>query len=949
MSTEPSGGTTALPTSIDNSPVRVWYDPELAAATALQQPQTQQIAVFEAIPNDYGGKLLDKNEHFIVYAVKNGLIRVLHRHSSLRNLLRGHKGHCVTDLQFFQDGDVLATAAHDSLRKESTILIWRVFERPPEIHSEILLRVNTRFFVSRILWHPFNANQFWILHASEHGTTVATLMETTRIATIVQDGHAVCQVPGHVVMNGAIQLSLANSNLTDFCWSDRECRHVLTTFDSGEIVLWDLKQLSPLDANHVAPQKVRVLYDDAHAPSKCLFLPHSGGDERAWTSCFLTASNNNQIVTLWSAFGPDEMEAPKKLQVLELERPSASYLVDVCFGPLPPDKSPPSCFIVVADGERGNVFCYHCKSMWNEQEGKNKKALLVGCDYVVPFQTMHPMFSWSVESVPTTDISDEELTEQGALIFDIKLFAYQSTVVQSLTLTSYMCLPPENSWTDPTAGVRVERLEQNDSTHTASDVRMEANVVIYDEEYDLDEDVNDESYDAPDPSNLPPPKNMNPAMALVSNNPFANWLGAIASKTSGEAVLSPCPMPPSPAVIRDDVPPPPPPNMAQQNVPTSINIVEDSVVQVKPQTNNSREITPIASNKSPSTKKKEEGIDSFEKNTSFKSIPSPAPTIPRHGGVAPGSELISSNQGFDFSEFRLAVREELESIVVPQLEKSIETMLTNTVSQPIQSSIGRLAKDGIQVDNAAIALEVSASVNEALQAAFANSIKTIFIPTLESVAGQVFAQISNHMEMSKAAEGKTASKDLEAISMQLSTMTNLVAKLTTEVQSLREQVASQQPIGPPSPTTSIQSFDTNETVKREILAALAAKQYQVAFTKAVSSSTAELTVFCCSKADVEDVLGGSTPHLSQPILLCLMQQLGTILMSAQRSDLQVELEWLQEIALSLNPADANIQSHVPGVLQQLVAGINMRMAQNNESLRRPLQRLLQVVRGMLMG
>jgi hypothetical protein len=80
-----------------------------------------------------------------------------------------------------------------------------------------------------------------------------------------------------------------------------------------------------------------------------------------------------------------------------------------------------------------------------------------------------------------------------------------------------------------------------------------------------------------------------------------------------------------------------------------------------------------------------------------------------------------------------------------------------------------------------------------------------------------------------------------------------------------------------------------------------------------------------------------------------MQQLGTFLVvGSPRADLPLVLEWLQEITLTLNPTDPTIKQHVPPVLQHLVAGINVRMAANDPDLRRPLQRVLQVVRGMQM-
>merc|ERR1712032_986103 len=82
---------------------------------------------------------------------------------------------------------------------------------------------------------------------------------------------------------------------------------------------------------------------------------------------------------------------------------------------------------------------------------------LVGCDYVVPFETRYPMYSWSTKVAPAADMSEDESGDNSASMFDMNLFAYQSAVIQCLTLTSYMCLPPESSFNASTAGILVEQ------------------------------------------------------------------------------------------------------------------------------------------------------------------------------------------------------------------------------------------------------------------------------------------------------------------------------------------------------------------------------------------------------------------------------------------------------------------------------------------------------------
>lgn len=642
-------GTTPLPipgaivngrSDEEGTVLNVVFDPSQALDVA-QQPQSQQIALFEA-PNcdDYiNGSRLDVNQHFVVYAVKNGLIRVLHRHSTLRTLLRGHEGQRVTDISFFHDGDVLGTVGYTpQVGGTSSVIIWRVYERSPEIMSERLLEISTtNFSINRMIFHPFNPNQFWMIHSSlsqqqqqdiseAHGLHVATLVDTTRIATAPHEKHQhpVCQFYNPMaVMEGAKQVGVANARLTDLAWSERDPRHVMTAHDNGQVILWDIKKVdsSSKTNGHVEgllrPERLVTLTEDK-AVTRCMFLPHentvSGAAHaaasnrgRPWTSCFCTATQNNASFTIWSPFAENSM--PTRLQVISIANPAPSYLLAVCFGPAPADASPPSSFLVLADRSQGNLFAFHVQSKWNDQPGESKQPLVVGCDYVVPFSTKYPIFSWSVVCSPTTDISEEELSEQGGLIFDMKLFSYQSQVVQSLILTSYMCLPPETSWTDATAGVTI--VDEPFSTSTiVSEGGASEEPIVYDEDYDVDDEDEDDGDDVGDDANedfpqgpaassLPPPigfgggpfedraltepptvTNSSTSGSISNSNAFANWLGAMAVN-SGDyngttATHSGSMMTTSPSLLshpmdsalspNERMPPPPPPPTPASNV-----------------------------------------------------------------------------------------------------------------------------------------------------------------------------------------------------------------------------------------------------------------------------------------------------------------------------------------------------------------------------------------------
>ena len=166
--------------------------------------------------------------------------------------------------------------------------IWRLFERSPEIYAEKLLEIDShKFNISRVVWHPFNPNQFWMIHQDRYNEKVATLVESTRIATQQHptEKHAVCTFFGdYCIMKDAVQLkprssvpSVAPKNLTDVCWNARNVRYVLAVYDSGNITLWDIQGNNTTSTSDgtVIPSIAGEVIDDSDGDlSRCLFLPH---------------------------------------------------------------------------------------------------------------------------------------------------------------------------------------------------------------------------------------------------------------------------------------------------------------------------------------------------------------------------------------------------------------------------------------------------------------------------------------------------------------------------------------------------------------------------------------------------------------------------------------------------------------------------------------------------
>jgi enhancer of mRNA-decapping protein 4 len=222
--------------------------------------------------------------------------------------------------------------------------------------------------------------------------------------------------------------------------------------------------------------------------------------------------------------------------------------------------------------------------------------------------------------------------------------------------------------------------------------------------------------------------------------------------------------------------------------------------------------------------------------------------------------------------------------------------------------------------------------------------REVMIPAYESATRQMFYQISSSVEIGLAKRFESEDSSSTSLQAGLMQMSVAIQALSKEVAELRGEVKA----GGKANVAAHQTQQTQTTdIRTEILALCRSNRYEEAFTKAVSASDGEVVLFACKNADSSAVFGGNSVAISQPILICLMQQLGTILVSTtDAADFKILLAWLQEVAVTIDPTDASIQRHVNTVIQQLMANINSKMATCDPAFRRPLQTLMQVIRGL---
>ena len=1051
-----TGSSTTTTTDSDTTtspftPLDVTYDPASTSEQHIQQPLQQELASFVAERADYslyGASIMGVNSNFIVYAVKNGLIRILSRHSATKSLLRLHQNEIVSDIQFFHDGEFLATvsATKSDVTPEdgvcricsSRVIVWRVYQRNNGLGGAddiiiatdpmLEIRSTTRKMV-RVIWHPFNPNQFFIMHSSSSGTStssgtsslmMATLIETTKIATTADpiQNHAVADFTtfSSLQPNGSMVAFKDAVSLHDLAWSGVDVNCVMGGYDGGELIFYDLStsyQLpSILDALQSNSSKSGILHRIHHGSdsiNRCLFLPHYDSNhsnsvvaalpsattttttKHNYTSCFVTGGgggggvNSNATITLWSAFTSESQ--PMVIQTIHIAAPAAnqhSYILNTCYGPSSPSTTtPPSCFIIACCRELGRVYAFHVKAQWSKDDDEqSKRVLLSGSDYVVPFTTKHPILSCTITCAPTANtIEEDDSVDDGirSINFDMKLFVYQTVAAQCLQLTSHMCLPPRKPYSDATPGVTAKHIANSSAV---TNVVLESALITNDskvddgfEDYDIDETEEDEYDAAPDPSSLP-----NPSSSIMSgnsttnsgSNPFSNWLGALAATSTPPAAIvskpiaAPIPIPT--ATIQKSVP--------QMNVTAPL----PSTKQTNPRPQTQKDVpatllspmeilglVPVKSNV-PSTN----DINSAKDYTKVAPRPPVTNTKDKHQtrAVAPethptmipdGENTASApngRNGLSDEQLETVIRAIIQKDLVPSIRQEMVGMvqpLTDLI-KPLQSSIDEVSKNqknenGTASTNEAerITAAVTTNIEEGMKRMFTDCTRTILIPTIESVTSQIFTKVSEHLD----AKSSNENKKLELIARQLATASTLITELTKEVHVLREELrktsSSTETINEPiaEAETQLPVIDPYDQQRSEILSCIKVRNYESAFRRAVSNKTVDMALFCCHSVEMYDVFGESPPAVSQPILLCLMQQLGTVLDTSP--DVQFIIDWLQEITVALYPpVDPQINPHLPAVVQNLVTNLMKRMSRTNDdpALRRSLQKLQSLLRGM---
>jgi len=305
------------------------------------------------------------------------------------------------------------------------------------------------------------------------------------------------------------------------------------------------------------------------------------------------------------------------------------------------------------------------------------------------------------------------------------------------------------------------------------------------------------------------------------------------------------------------------------------------------------------------------------------------------------------------------VQNTLSTELEPRLEKTLRTSVQNAV-QSISKQLQKQLFDNTDRLIQGVVEGSSRPVHNEFKKAF----QDLLIPAFQKATNKMFAQINDALIeglSSCPAMGPVEVQGITELKREVGALTGSVAELahavthvTGQVQRLQGQVTSlvksMQTLAEEQ-AKATQVAQAAAEAASQAVAAVAAQQahaqqqavtrkalpeefkvvdpkihlqelmdqekFEQACTEALGVKNVEVLLWVLENLDKERILGTDPPLLSQPLLLCLLQQVGYDL----ENQTTLKLDWLREIALVFNPLDGDVNQHAPQVLSQLKENI----------------------------
>ena len=245
------------------------------------------------------------------------------------------------------------------------------------------------------------------------------------------------------------------------------------------------------------------------------------------------------------------------------------------------------------------------------------------------------------------------------------------------------------------------------------------------------------------------------------------------------------------------------------------------------------------------------------------------------------------------SEFA-ALGDNMSKALVPAMEGALATAIQKQAPNAIKSAVDKQLGGSLQ-----------ASVTKSIQDSFRQTFTKQVVPSFEQACQTMFMQVD-----------KAFTKGLQEHFARSQSMLSGPTALATQLKDSLEiaQSLASRSDGPGTAAFgNIRTPRSSAETRAELQNLISRKHYDQAFSLALGLQDIKTLSWLCSIVDAGTVLSGSTPLLSQMVLLSLIQQLSSDLTSNSTGKLQ----WIREAAMVINPKDPVLSAHLVPVLQQV--------------------------------
>lgn len=865
------------------------------------------------------------SDEYITYGLKQGHIRVLHRFSEARALLKGHSG-LVADVCFVGNDTLVAGG------QNGTLIAWqlKVQDGDNAIHATQILHIT---------FSP-GCETVPVLLSAAMKTVFATVGNSVVAFDLSKDVHKdstesvdntidvdpLDPVPGMRVPNfppqdvvAAIDVRPRQGGSIDVAIGSQRGRvYVATKNSDGRITPWET-----------------IVHEHGTSVSSVCWI--DSGNEAS----LLVASADGRHVTVYeSDRHGGHFEKGARIRLEPGPQKTASFInLQVV-----QERN----ILVLADVPRKSVYTLHYASYPKESSSSHKTCF----DYFARFRVSMPVLNFFAMWNPDA----EQVGDEGA----IELNCVQTEAVQQYFVDPAMCLtshktsdrvgqqtgveqqPEQEEREEENAGQEDEVCPSPPSTpaEPAVTVQVPFPVVLPTEkENNIQPPAQDGQRERPcngDDSNAPQPRLLTPKDILErSTTPPQEPVASSSMETSQPPV-------PIPKILRRPSSTPSIPQEAQVS-PSGTSTLSTSQYPLA-----------VSGGKGDDEGKKAWGGSDYTGQQAV--VTSLVLEMKRQAALQEATikALISealASQATRIAEERKAIIQEeragMERLlaavsntlnrdlparlgdIIREEVKGISSVLTTTLLPAMQeiltTTIAKEAPKNAAEDKKA----VQTIMTKTIQDSFRHSFMKQIVPAFESATQNMFMQIDKALQ-------KGLQDHLEASRSSLSDAVKTVIGSQEGMMMRSSSVDSTVQRSPLAGPTA---------VKAELTTLLGQGRFEDAFSKALSLQDVTIVSWLCTKVSQGTaIISSSPPALSQMVLLSLVQQLAADL---GRGEHTYKLQWIREAALALNPRDSLLAPHIKPVLDQVYDALATSLGSMKEADKQSCKLAMHVVRSQM--